>query len=248
MDYEFLENLFDNQLREEANARVSPKEVTIYLRLPVTSNQLAVVKEEQGVNQPHLEDLQDVSNIIMSPTTTDKEDIIIDSESEKYEATASQLLLAHEEEVHLNSSQLSALHAAIKTEETSFDDEATICTDQGQQEEVWDFINKILSCQGYRRFCEPKGIDVDLMRDIIDERHNRTVNNEDCIIVVYNYVPDDDLSIPDEEYYVIIFWCEPPTDNDELYRKSSTCWIRKTPNGLGKRASKSTGQLNQRTN
>ena len=82
----------------------------------------------------------------MSPTTPDKEDIIIDSESEKYNATASQLRLAHEEEIQLDASQLSALHTAIKIEGTSVDDDATICGDQLHQEEVWDFMNQILSC------------------------------------------------------------------------------------------------------
>ena len=138
MDYEFIENLFKNYLQEEANARVSPKEVTIFSRLPVTSSQLAVAQQEQGVSQPHLGDLHDVSYIIMSPTTPFKEDIVIDSESEKYEAIASQLLLAHEEEVHLNLSKLSVLHAAIKIEKASFDDDATLCEDQLQQEEVWE--------------------------------------------------------------------------------------------------------------
>ena len=56
------------------------------------------------------------------------------------------------------------------------------------------------------------------MREMLGDRHNRVVTNEDCVGVVYNYAPDDDLSIPDEEYYR---WCEPPTDKDELYRRYS---------------------------
>ena len=47
MDYELIESLFNQQLLEEANERVSPKEVTIYLKLPVTSSQLAIAKQEQ---------------------------------------------------------------------------------------------------------------------------------------------------------------------------------------------------------
>ena len=61
-------------------------------------------------------------------------------------------------------------------------------------------------------------MDADLMRDMIGERHNRILINEDCIAVVCNYTPDDDLSILDEEYDR---WCEPPTDKDELYRRYS---------------------------
>ena len=129
MDYEFKENLFSHQLSEEANARVSPKEVVIYLKLPVTSSQLAVDQQGQGIIQPHLEDLNDVSYIIMSPTTPDKEDIMIDAESEKYNATASQLLLAHEEEVPFVATQLSTRHATIKTEETRVDVDITLCED-----------------------------------------------------------------------------------------------------------------------
>ena len=72
IDYEFIENLLSSQLSDEVNTRVSPKEVVIYLQLPITSSQ-----QQQGRIQPHLEDLHDVSYIIMSPTTPDKEDITI---------------------------------------------------------------------------------------------------------------------------------------------------------------------------
>ena len=41
MDYEFIENLFSKQLSDESNIRVSPEEVTIYLRLPISSSQVA---------------------------------------------------------------------------------------------------------------------------------------------------------------------------------------------------------------
>ena len=79
-------------------------------------------------------------------------------------------------------------------------------------------MNIIRSCPGNKRQREPEGIDADLMREMIGERNNLAVTNEDCIAVVYNYAPDDDLSVPDEEYYR---WCEPPTDKDELYRRYS---------------------------
>ena len=218
MDYEFIENLFSQQLQEEANIRVSPKEVTIYARLPITSSQLTIAPQDQGVSQPHLEDLNDVSYIIMSPTTPDKKDTTIDSESEKYNATASQLLLAHEEEVPFDSAQTITFHTNIKIEEDRFDGDNTLCDDQLQQEEVWNFLNVIISCPGNIRQWEPEGVDADLMRDMIGERHDLTVTNEDFIAVIYNYAPDDDLSVPDEEYYR---WCEPPTDKDELYRRYS---------------------------
>ena len=146
MDYEFIENLFNKQLSNEANIHVSPEEVAVYLKLPITSSQVAAPKQEQ-VYQAHLEDLNDVSYIIMSPTTPDKADITIDSESEKYNTTADQLLLAHEKEVPLNATQMSVIHAAIKTEETKFNDDVTLCGDQGQHEEIWNFMNEILSCQ-----------------------------------------------------------------------------------------------------
>ena len=215
MDYEFIENLFHQQLREEADTRVSPKEVVVYLKLPIASSQLAVTQQDEGMNQPHLEDLNDVSYIIMSPTTPDKEDIIIDSESEKFNATASQLLLAHEEEVPFGVSQQSTLHTTIKAEEDGFGGDITL---RDEQEEVWNFLNIIISCPGNKRQWEPEGVHADLMRDMIGERNNPAVTNEDCIAVVYNYAPDDDLSVPDEEYYR---WCEPPTDKDELYRRYS---------------------------
>ena len=218
MDYEFIENLFSQQLQEEANTRASPKEIVIYARLPITSSQVTVATQHQGVSQLHLEDLNDVSYIIMSPTTPDKEDIIIDSESEKYNATASQLLLAHEEEIPFGSAQLSTLHTIIKTEDTGLDNDTTLCEDPTQQEEAWNFLNAIVSCPGNKRQWEPEGVDVDLMRDMIGERHNRGVTNEDCIAVIYNYTLDDDLSMPDEEYFR---WCEPPTDKEELYRRYS---------------------------
>ena len=96
MDYEFIENLFSKQLSDESNIRVLPEEVTIYLRLPITSSQAAAPTQER-IPQSELEDLNYVSYIIMSPTTPNKDDITIESESEKFNATASQLLLAHEE-------------------------------------------------------------------------------------------------------------------------------------------------------
>ena len=82
MDYEFIENLFSKQLSDESNIRVSPEEVTIYLRLPITSSQAAAPTQGR-IHQSELEDLKDVSYIIMSPTTPNKDDITIDSESEK---------------------------------------------------------------------------------------------------------------------------------------------------------------------
>ena len=63
---------------------VSKNPQTIYSKLPTKSSQIIVVKQEQEEHQLHLEDLLDVSYIIMSPTTPDKEDIIIGSESEKH--------------------------------------------------------------------------------------------------------------------------------------------------------------------
>ena len=120
------ENLFHNQLREEADTRVSPKEEVVYVKLPITSSQLAVTQQDEGMNQPHLEDLNDVSYIIMSPTTPDKEDIMIDSESEKFNATASQLMLAHEEEVPFDVPPHSSLHTTIKAEEDNFDGDMTL--------------------------------------------------------------------------------------------------------------------------
>ena len=93
---------------------------------------MTIAPRDQGVSQPHLEDLNDVSYIIMSPATPEKEDIIIDSESEKYNATASQLLLAHEEEVSFGSAQHSTLHTIIKTEDDNFDGDTTLRDDQLQ--------------------------------------------------------------------------------------------------------------------
>ena len=70
-------------------------------------------------------------------------------------------------------------------------DETTLCGDPSLQEGEWDLMNEIISSQGKRQW-EPEGIDEDLKADMIGERPDKSVTNEDCIAVVYNYVPDDE--------------------------------------------------------
>ena len=196
VDCDFLEAILKKQLEEDANPQVSPEEVTVYTQAPTTSTQLGIDSQPQANKRTTLKDLQDVSYILISPTTPDKEDLILGEESETAMVNASQFLLAHEEEIQADKTMQSSL-TTIDTEETGQDNDVTLCEDPGLESQGLDLMNEIFSCQGNRRQWEPEGVEADLMTEMIGERPNKTVTNEECIAVVYNYMPDDDLSIPD---------------------------------------------------
>ena len=217
VDCDFLEAILKKQLEGDASPQVLPKEVTVYTQAPTTSTQITIYSHPQDNKRTTIKELQDVSYIIMSPTTPDKENLILGEESEIAMVNASQVLLAHEKKIQWDKTMKSSL-TTIETEETDQDNDVTLCDDPGLESQGWDLMNEILSCQGNRRQWDPEGFEAYLMAEMIEERPKKTITNEDCIAVVYNYMPDDDLSMPDEEYYR---WCEPLTDKDELYRRYS---------------------------
>ena len=125
VDCDFLEAILKKQLEEDTNPQVSPGEVTVYTQAPTTSTQLGTDSQPKDNKRNILKDLQDVSYIIMSPTTPDKEDLILGEESETAMVHASQFLLAHEEEIQSDQTMQSSLKT-IKTEETDQDNNVTL--------------------------------------------------------------------------------------------------------------------------
>ena len=196
VDCDFLEAILKKQLEEDANLQVSLEEVTVYIKAPTTSTQLGIDSQPHDNKRSTLKDLQDVSYIIMSPNTPDKEDLILGEESETAMVNACQFWLAHEEEIQVDRTMQSSL-TTIDTLEADQDNDVTLCEDPGLESQGWDLMNEILSCQGKRRQWEPEGGGRGRSDDRNDWRPDKTVTNEDCIAVVFNYMPDDDLSIPD---------------------------------------------------